>query len=201
MPTPKTIAVFTLALLICTAAYAADIPNSETLQRLQAAYSYETNSFERYRAFAEKADADGYPGLATLFRATSRAAQIHYTSCIDAIRELGYAPQGTVETPIVDSTRENLQAAIKKTEAFDRDKLYPTYIKRATAEGNQRAAKTFDSMLQAEAQNLSLFKAALKNLDPMRAASKGYYVCAATGYVTATIDPAHCMGSDWELEK
>jgi rubrerythrin len=201
MPTPKTITLFTLAALISTAAYAADIPNSETLQRLQAAYGYETNAFERYRAFAEKADADGYPGMATLFRATSRAAQIHYTNCIDAIRELGYAPEAAVESPIVESTKDNLQTAIKKTAAFDRDKLYPVYIKRAKAEGNQRAAKTFDSMLQAEPQNLGLFSAALKNLDQMRAPSKGYYVCALTGYVTATMDPAHCMGSDWELEK
>lgn len=201
MPTPKTITVFTLAALICTAAYAADIPNSETLQRLQAAYSYETNSFERYRAFAEKADAEGYPGMATLFRATSRAAQIHYTNCIDAIRELGYAPAATVESPIVESTKDNLQAAIKKTTAFDRDNLYPLYIKRAKAEGNERAAKAFDYLQQAEMQNLGLFRAALKNLDQMRHASPGYYVCAATGYAAATVDPAHCVGSDWELEK
>ncbi|HEV2689463.1 MAG TPA: rubrerythrin family protein [Bryobacteraceae bacterium] len=207
MPTLKPIPVIAVALLIlfCLGPFASatDIPNSETLQRLQTAYSAETNGFERYRAFADKADAEGYGAVATLFRAVSRAEQIQYTNLIDAIRMLGFAPQATVETPVVESTKDNLQTAINKADAFDRENLYPAYIKRAKAEGNPYAAKIFDNLKQGEAENSRLFKAALRSLDQMRRTGPGpgYYVCAATGYVVGTIDPMHCTGSDWELVK
>lgn len=205
MRTRSTLFLSCLALMILitfgTVAYASDIPNPETLQRLQTAYSTEMNAFERYRGFAERADAEGYVGVATLFRAVARSEQIQYSNLIDAIRLLGVAPQATSETPVVDSTKENLQTAIAKSEGFDRENLYPIYINRARVEGNPFAAKILDNMKQGEVQNARLFKAAVKRMDQMKRAGTGYYICASTGFVATVVDPAHCIGSDWELEK
>jgi rubrerythrin len=205
MLTLRTILLSSLVVLMLitfgTVANATDIPNSETLQRLQVAYSTEMNAFERYRAFAEKADSEGYAGVAILFRAVARSEQIQYTNLIDAIRQLGFAPQATGETPIIESTKENLQTAVNKSEGFDRENLYPLYIKRAKAEGNPYGAKILDNLKQGEAQNARLFKTALKSMDQMKRAGTGYFVCASTAFVATAIDAGHCVGSDWELEK
>jgi len=203
MRTRSTVFLSCLMILIpCgTVAYASDIPNPETLQRLQTAYSTEMNAFERYRGFAEKAATEGYAGVANLFRAVARGEQLQYSNLIDAIRMLGVAPQASSETPVIDSTKENLQTAVTKSEGFDRENMYPVYSNRAKVEGNPLAAKILDNIKQGELQNARLFKAALKRMDQMKSVGTGYFVCPTTGFVATSIDPAHCAGGDWELEK
>ena len=205
MPTLRTLLLAGVALLVaaCLAPsiYSADVPSSDTLQQLQNAYSLQFGAFERNRAFAAKADEENFPGAAVLFRAVSRSAQIQYTNLVDAIRMLGFPPQATIESPYLESTKDNLQTALNKAEAVDKDNSYATYIKRAKTEGNPYGAKVLDNLRQQESQNVRLFKAALKNLDLLRRPSPGYYVCASNGYVSPAIDSAHCTGSDWESIK
>jgi rubrerythrin len=205
MPTLRTILFTILAILLAASLepsiYSADGPNTDTLQQLQNAYSMQLGAFERNRAFAMKADEENFPGAALLFRAVARSAQIQYTNLIDAIRMMGFAPEATVETPFIESTKDNLQTALNKAEALEKDNSYSVYIKRAKTEGSPYGAKVLDNLRQQESQNVRLFKAALKNFDQLRRPVPGYYVCAASGYVSAAIDAAHCIGSDWDLEK
>jgi rubrerythrin len=46
---------------------------SKTKENLEKALVGESQAYIRYLAFAEKADEEGYPGVARLFRAASRS--------------------------------------------------------------------------------------------------------------------------------
>ena len=200
----RTRVIFLSALLssaiILSSAAASDQPASDTVQRLQAAYNAETNAYERYRAFAARADEEGYTQVATLFRALARSEQILYTNHMDAIRELGSAPQSDPEIPVAESTKENLQTAARKTEPYEHDSSYATYARRAKTAGNPRAAKCFEYVRDVEAANLRLITAAVKNLEQMRGPIRGYYICANSGFTSAALDASRCTGS-WELVK
>ena len=64
-----------------------------TLDNLQAAFNGESNAHARYLAFAQKADAEGYGRVASLFRATARAEQVHFERHAKLIKELDIRSQ------------------------------------------------------------------------------------------------------------
>jgi len=205
MPTFKTMSccglAFVLSIAVSSNILGADIPNSETLARLQVVYNTTNNGFDRYQAFALRADLDGYAGVAALFRSVARGQQILYTAAGDALKELGSVPLATADIPDVQSTKENLDRAVKDAEAFDHDNAFITYSKRAKAEGNLKVAKLFEYVHDATIENGKLLKATLKNLDQMKSAGPGYFVCGLTGFVATALDPSHCVGGDWERVK
>ncbi|HEX7334620.1 MAG TPA: rubrerythrin family protein, partial [Pyrinomonadaceae bacterium] len=84
---------------------------TKTLDNLQTAFNGESNAKARYLAFAQKAEAEGYGKVASLFRAAARAEDIHANNHAEVIRKLGATPTADVKTPEVKSTAENLQAA------------------------------------------------------------------------------------------
>jgi hypothetical protein len=70
-----------------------------TTDNLNAAFAGESQANRRYLAFAKKADADGFPQIARMFRAIAEAETIHAHAHLRVM--------GGVKT-----TAENLQAAI-----------------------------------------------------------------------------------------
>jgi rubrerythrin len=164
----------------------------KTLENLQAAYNGESNAHARYLAFAKRADAEGYGQVASLFRAAARAEQIHLTNHTAVIRKMGAEPQANIEAPVVKSTWENLESAANKGEAYERDTMYPQFIKQASAEGNRDAVQTFQFAQTAEAQHFRLFTAALKSLDQMKGESATYFVCTVCGYTTDELPATNC---------
>jgi rubrerythrin len=142
---------------------------TKTLENLQAAYNGEGNAHAKYRAFAKKADEEGYRGVASLFRAAARAEQIHLTNHAAVIRQMGFEPLATIETPVVKSTGENLLASANKGEAYERDTMYAEFIRQARLEVNFAAVRTFEY--------------ARTNLQNMKEATT-YYVCTMCGYTT-----------------
>jgi rubrerythrin len=72
---------------------------SETLDRLLEAFAGESQANRKYLAFAEKADKEGFPQVARLFRAAAEAETVH---ALAHLRAMGG----------VHGTRENLEEAI-----------------------------------------------------------------------------------------
>lgn len=175
--------------------------NGRTLHNLQAAYNGESNAHARYLAFAEQADKEGYPQVAVLFRAAARAEEIHLTNHSAVIRQLGAIPKASMEKPAVRSTKENLESSANKGEAYERDTMYPNFIKVAEAEGVPAAAKSFRYAQEAEAQHYKLLVNALEHMDQMHAAGATYYVCKTSGYTAASMDAIHCLDSEYETIK
>ena len=173
----------------------------QTLQNLQSAYNGESNARARYLAFAQQADKEGYLQVAALFRAAARAEQIHLTNHAAVIKQLGAIPKARIEKPVVRSTRENLDGSASKGEAYERDTMYPAFIKTAEHEGLPAAVKTFQYAQEAEAEHYNLFAAASDHLDQMRSPGVVYYACSVSGYTSATRDRAHCPAGEYEPVK
>ena len=172
-----------------------------TLDNMQSAFNGESNAHNRYLAFAKQADNESYGEVASLFRAAARAEEIHASNHAVVITKLGAVPKATIETPDVKTTRENLQAAIKG-EIYERDIMYPTFLKQARAEGKVDAIRSLNLAKTAEAEHAKLYTQALNNLDNLKGSgSKTFYVCPVCGYTTRDINFEKCPSCFTPKEK
>jgi len=164
---------------------------SQTLKDLLAAFQGESNASIKYTAFAIKAEVEGFLRAAALFRAAARAEQVHAAHHARIIAKLGGTARAELHAPEVKSTRENLEAA-KAGEVYERDVMYPTYIKEAEASGQKEAVHSFTLAMKAEAVHAQLYGEVLDNLEAQRA-SAVFYVCLYCGEVTDKPEEAeHC---------
>ena len=160
-----------------------------TMKNLQAAFRGESNAHQRYLAFAQKADEEEYSGVASLFRAAARAEEIHAANHAAVIRKLGGAPDVQLEEPVVQSTRENIEAAIKG-ETYERGQMYPDFLRQAGG-GNAEAVRTFTLALAAETEHAKLFRNALDNLETFKKA-RVFFVCPVCGFTASEPDFDSC---------
>lgn len=175
--------------LTCTAAAT---PSTQTLNNLQAAFNGESNAYARYKAFAQQADRERYGEVASLFRAAARAELFHARNHAEVIRQLGAQPQAKLEKPEVKSTRENLQVAIKG-ESYERDTMYPEFLKEARAAGLKDAVGTLNDARNAEAEHAILYTEALQKLPQLKGSKpKEYFVCTVCGHTTTKLDFENC---------
>ncbi|MGE5114429.1 MAG: rubrerythrin family protein [Acidobacteriaceae bacterium] len=194
MSSKRLFSVFLLVsfLALTAVSFASDAGNAATLANLQTAFNGESNAHARYLAFAKKADTEGYGEIASLFRAAAKAEEIHANNHAVVIKKLGGKPEAKIETPDVKTTRENLEAAIKG-ETYERDTMYPQFLKQAREVRNTDAIQTFNYAKTAEAEHAKLYSAALKNLDKSKGTkAKNFYVCDVCGYTVEKIDFAKC---------
>ena len=171
------------------------------LEHLQEAFNGESNAQARYEAFAKKAETDGYAPVASLFRAAARAESIHAANHAVVIRKLGGAPNATIATPDVKNTADNLKAAIEG-ETYERDKMYPLFIKDARAAGDADAVRTFNFALSAEGEHARLYSEASGRLASLKGAkATTYYVCTVCGFTTTQVDFTKCPACSSPKEK
>lgn len=180
--------LFLVAALIVLAATASA---STTLQNLQTAYNGESNAHARYLAFALKAEQEHLPQAAALFRAAARAEEIHAANHAVVIKKMGGTPEAKIEKPEIKTTAENLQAAVQG-ETYERDVMYPGFIKQARAERNRDALETFNFAKSAEAEHARLYAETAKDPAKQKAAGVKYYVCTVCGYTTTKLDFEKC---------
>ncbi|MEW6130154.1 MAG: ferritin family protein [Acidobacteriota bacterium] len=164
---------------------------SKTMENLLAAYNGESNARTRYLAFAKKADAEGYAKAASLFRAAARAEEIHANNHAKVINELGGTPKADIKTPEVNSTAENLKAAVEG-ESYERDTMYPEFLKQAREDNLKEAVRTFNLARSAEAEHARLYSEARAELASWKTPAKGFYVCPVCGFTTTDPDFEKC---------
>ena len=145
-------------------------------KNLQDAFAGESQANRKYLAFAKKAEGEGFPQVAKLFRAAAAAETIH---AHNHLRELGG----------VKSTKENLQEAIHG-ESYEFQKMYPQMIADARAESNNNALRTFNFANEVEKVHAALYQKALENLG--RNQDTDYYVCQVCGYTAEGEAPDEC---------
>ena len=164
---------------------------TSTLDNLQAAFNGENNANTRYLAFAKKADAEGYGRAASLFRATARAEQVHFERHAKLIKGLGGVPTAKIETPVVKTTAENIEAAMKG-EIYESTIMYPGFLAKAEKDGIKDASDAFEDAGRAEAVHASLYKEAFGNLRVWKGKNKEFYVCPFCGNVVKAANFKTC---------
>jgi rubrerythrin len=164
--------------------------NATTVQNLLAAYEGESNAHAKYTAFAEKAEADGLHGAASLFRAAGRAEQIHAANHARVIKQLGGEATCQMHAIEVKTTLENLKTALDG-ERYEVDTMYPGFLEEATARKNTAAIRTFHGALEAEKTHARLYGEAVALLQAGKRESwigttREFYVCPVCGYTSET---------------
>jgi rubrerythrin len=163
---------------------AAELAAAKTTQEnLQAAYTGESNAKARYEAFAAKAKEEGYLSVAALFTAAAKSEGIHMKKAGLALEKLGATPAAAVETPVVKTTKENLETALKG-EVDEAQSMYPAFVKQAATDKNTAALYAFKGAMAAEAEHAKMFKMASENLEGWKAEGKEFLVCDVCGYTT-----------------
>lgn len=159
-----------------------------TIDNLKAAFAGESQANRKYTAFARKADEEGYPQVARLFRAVAYAETVH---ALNHLRVLGD----------VKTTAENLQAAMAG-ENYEHTIMYPEFIAEAEKAGNKAALRTFNHANEVEKVHEELYKQAADTLGT-DGDTYEFYVCPVCGYTHARSAPDKCpvcglLGSKFE---
>jgi rubrerythrin len=149
---------------------------SRTEQNLRDAFAGESQANRKYLAFAEKAEKEGYPQVARLFRAAGAAETVHAHAHLRALGEIG-------------STAENLKVAVAG-ETHEFKSMYPEMIDVAKEEGNKKAERSFVFANEVEQVHADLYQRALDNLDSLEEAD--YYVCSVCGMTVENEPPDTC---------
>jgi len=192
---------FVLLTLVNPAVAASQPKPAKTVEDLRTACRIESNARARYLAFAQKADAEGFGEVASLFRAAARAEEVEVNNQSAVIKKLGAIDYpAAITTPAVKSTRENLIASAAPGEEYAGD-MYSRFIKTAKAGSNQDAATAFFYAAESWTQNEVLFHKALLGLDNMKGKSRTYYVCTVCGYTAERPVPKSCETCASRAEK
>ncbi len=150
-----------------------------TTDNLQAAFAGESQANRKYLAFAKKADADGLPQVAKLFRAAAEAETVHAHAHLRALSG-------------VKTTTENLEAAIEG-EGYEYREMYPPFLAEAQAEGNKAAEISFKNALAVEEVHHGLYS---KALEAVKAGNDlpatAIYVCPVCGNTVEGAAPDTC---------
>ena len=149
-----------------------------TNDNLKEAFAGESQANQKYRAFAKRAEQDGFPNVARLFRTTAEAERIHAEGHLRSLDGVG-------------STKDNLQAA-RDGETYEYTTMYPPMLELAKAE-NHRARSMFGYAVKAEAVHAELYRRALEAVAQGKdLAETAFYLCPVCGYIEFGEPPANC---------
>ena len=148
-----------------------------TQDNLKEAFAGESQASQKYRAFANKAERDGFPNVAKLFRTASAAEQIHAEGHLKAMDGVG-------------STADNLQAAVDG-ETHEFTEMYPPMIDQADADGH-KAKRMFNYAARAEAVHAKIYKMALEAVQRGEDFAEEFFLCPVCGHIELGAPPESC---------
>jgi rubrerythrin len=141
-------------------------------------------------AYAKRADQEGRPGVARLFRACAEAEQAHANRHVHAIAWTGRQARAVLEQVAVGTTEANLRTALS-IESWEADHYYPALIERARSEHWPEAVRSMTFALSTERQHVQLLRAALAD-SAGQAAVGTFWVCPFCGRTVQARDFGHC---------
>jgi rubrerythrin len=149
-----------------------------TTENLKEAFAGESQANQKYRAFARKAEQDGFPNIARLFRTTAEAERIHAEGHLKSLSGVG-------------STSDNLREAIAG-ETHEYQSMYPPMVAQAEVEGH-RARVMFGYAVKAEAVHAELYGRALAAAEAGADLQEArFYLCPFCGHIEFGVPPEKC---------
>jgi rubrerythrin len=152
------------------------MPNTE--KNLKEAFAGECQAYRKYMMFARKADGEGFPNIARLFRTTAEAERIHAEGHMAVLQE-------------VKTTAQNLEAAAAG-ETYEYKEMYPPMLEQALAEGS-KAKRMFGYAVKAEEVHARLYQYALESARQHKdMPDTEFYLCPVCGHIELGKPPAAC---------
>ena len=121
-----------------------------TRDALQQAYAGEAKAALRLKVYAQKAEEEGYPQMAKLFRVIAWSEEIHGARALRVLKE-------------IKTTEENLAESFQSEQGVA-EVAYSQFVKEAEAEGNQAAVLHFSQSRDVEETHAKLYKEAMNHL-------------------------------------
>ena len=135
------------------------LEGSKTHDNLKAAFAGESQANRRYLYFAQKADVEGYPDVAALFRSVAEGETGHAFGHFDFLKEVGDPATGEPVGP----TEANLKSAIAG-ETYEYTEMYPGFSKTAREEGFEEIAEWLETLARAEKSHAGRFGEGLEHI-------------------------------------
>jgi rubrerythrin len=152
---------------------------TKTDEDLKEAFAGESQANRMYTAFARKADAEGFPQVAKLFRAAAEAETVHALNHLQVMDK-------------VKTTLDNLGTAVIG-ETYEFKKMYPDFIADAKKDANKKAEMSFDYANKVEQIHAAMYQKALDALKTKKELPKtDYYVCPVCGNTFEGTAPDNC---------
>jgi rubrerythrin len=154
-----------------------------TASNLRSSFAGESQAHMRYLIYGDKAERDGFPNVARLFRAIAYAEQVHATSHFQQLRDL----KGDALTVAgagfgLGPTEENLEVAIGGEE-FEVNEMYPAYKAVAESQRETGALRSFDWAWKAEQIHAAMFAEAKAAVETGKDHDiRSVFICSVCGH-------------------
>ncbi|MFO8060370.1 MAG: rubrerythrin family protein [Bacillota bacterium] len=150
-----------------------------TQDNLMEAFAGESQANRRYLAFARKADKDGFPNVARIYRAIAEAETVHALKHLEVAGEIG-------------EVADNLVAS-EEGERHEYTVMYPEFIEEAEEEGHSRALRGFRQANEAEKVHGKIFSRLLTAVQKGDDGPGGNVeMCPVCGWVGLEDIPERC---------
>ncbi len=168
--------------------------HSITAANLRNAHGGESMAHMRYTIWGDKAEKDGLPNVARLFRAIASAETIHATNHFKELKEIfGDSLCTSMAVFGLGSTSQNLQGGIMG-ETYEINEMYPTYLETSKFQGEKGAQRSFNYALESEKTHAELFQKAKQAIDSTQkdVALGPVQVCQVCGWTHEGDIPDKC---------
>ena len=135
------------------------LEGSKTHDNLKAAFAGESQANRRYLYFAQKADVEGYPDAAALFRSVAEGETGHAHGHLEYLAEVGDPATGEK----IGDTEDNFRSAVAG-ETYEYTQMYPGFAKTAREENLNEIADWFETLARAEKSHAGRFQQGLEAL-------------------------------------
>jgi rubrerythrin len=150
-----------------------------TEKNLRDAYAGESQAHMRYLIFANKAEQEGKPNVARLFRAIAYAEQVHAANHLKTLGDVG-------------TTEDNLQAAING-ENFEVEEMYPAYDAVAKLQDEKGAVRSVHYAIEAEKIHSAMYTEARQTVKAGKdIVLEEVNICPVCGYTVQGDAPDTC---------
>jgi len=150
-----------------------------TKANLEAAFAGESQAHMKYSIYAEKAEREGYPHVAKLFRAISYAEKVHASNHFRALEK-------------VHDTASNLLDAAAG-ENYEVTEMYPAFEAVAKLQDEMSAVRSIQYAVEAEKIHEVMYLSAKDNVTQGKdITASEIYVCPVCGHTVIGEPPDVC---------
>ena len=132
------------------------IAQEKTIANLSQAYRFEFENSQLFKAYAQNAEEQNLPKLATFFRAISEAAAVHASNFEKVLSRMGTIISPPEVTVVYKTPQIHVDEALKRVR-IEAGIKYAEYLEQAREDGERNATKAIRWAKETQQESLPLF--------------------------------------------